>query len=178
MAISTVAVLGHAQLESKLVRPIQIPAKWFTIIDAGVAGVSLSGLEQQDAAALTDPDAEITNSTTHLFKVGRQGTTLLLRMKYDDGLSAITDPVLRVFGRYDSTEPWMMLNQKGGADNATVTMQTASTDVSDGTDNWTDVDEDDHSFDLRGCDEILVGVQTALAATGDPTLASLEAKII
>lgn len=172
MALGT-PVLGHTQLESKLVRPVQIPAKWVTIIRDG-------GLETQDAATITDPTAEITNSTTSLFKIGRQGTTLRLRMKYDDGLSAITDPIVKVFGRHDSTDPWQILLKKSSTVvNDTVTLVTTlASDVSDGADNWTSVDAEDHSLDIDGCDEILVGVQTVLAATGDPTLASLEAKVI
>ncbi len=150
----------------------QLRSQWATIIDNG-------GLETQDDATVTSPTAEITNSTTHIFVAGGRGSTLLLRMKYDDGLATITDPVVRVFGRHSSADTgWMPLPNSNSTPAITTTISTAATDTEDGTNKWTDVTVDE-TFALQGCDEVLVGVQTALAAsTGDATLSTLEAKVI
>jgi hypothetical protein len=150
----------------------QLRSSWATIIDNG-------GLETQDDATVTSPDAEITNSTTHILATGGRGSTLLLRMKYDDGLATITDPVIRVFGRHSSGDTgWMALHNSNSTPAITTTITTAATDNEDGTNKWTEVTADE-TFPLQGCDEVLVGVQTALAAGGgDPTLSTLEAKVV
>ncbi len=168
------AVLAPTQAKGayhKLTRPAQLTSRWRTIIDAG-------GMDNQDAATITDPDAEITESTTHILKVGEVGTTLRLRLRYDDGTSSVTnDAVIKVFGRHSSADPWQNLENRGGAITTTMTIAT-TTDVSDGTDNFTAVDATDHAWDLDGCDEVLVGVVTLLNTNGNDALASLEAKVI
>lgn len=166
-------VVARPTIESKIVRPTQISNPWKTIIRAG-------GINVQDAATITDPTAEITNSTTSIFKVMNHGTTFRLRMKYDDGDDGSgTDPVIKVFGRYDSNEQWETLPGKSGSITTTLVIAQA-TDVSDGTFNWTEVDPDDDAWDLNGCGEVLVGVQTAFVAGtgGSSTTATVEAKVI
>ncbi len=148
-------------------------SSWVTIRDAGDMDVA-------DAATITDPDAEITNATTHILKTGGRGETLILRMKYDDGNTSSTDAVVKVFGRHSSADTaWTLLENKAAAPAINVTMVTAeTTDTSDGTDNWTRVSGTSVAFDLRGSDEIIVGVETAYAVSaGDAALASLEAKV-
>ena len=158
-------------VRGKLAISAQIRSQWVQTIDN-------SGLSTQDASAITDPDAEINNSTTHIFVSGGRGSALLFRMKYLDDLSAITDPVLKVFGRHSGSDTmWMTLFTSASTPLILMTMVTASTDDSDGTDNWTAVTKD-NEVNMQGCDEFLVGVQTVLAATGNQTLSTLEVKVI
>ena len=149
-----------------------IRTKWVAIIDAG-------GLEVQDDTPIVNPTTEITGSTTHIFVTGGRGSTLYLRMRYDDGLTSITDPVVMVFGRHSSADTqWMLLLSAASTPATTEVLPTDLTnDVRDGTDHWTAV-SDATKWPLLGCDEILVGVLTALAATGDATLSTLEAKVV
>lgn len=165
-------VIAQASHIDRISRPSQIPAPWQTVIPAG-------GLDDQDAATITDPTAEIADggNLRNVLKIAKKGTTLRIRMKYADSLTSITDPKIKVFGRYSATDPWQILKTKDNALNATMTTVLAS-DVSDGTFNWTTPDPNKHSFDLDGVDEVAFGVETPLAATGDVTTATLEVKVI
>lgn len=143
---------------------------WVVVRDAG-------DMDTVDAVTVDDPDADITNATTHILTTGGRGTKLLLRMRYDDGDSSPTDPVVKVFGRHSSTDTqWMTLSNDTPAIIGTI-VTTVATDVTDATDKWSTV-LPATSFPLLGCDELLVGLQTAYAATGNAALALLEAKII
>ena len=157
-------------VRGKLTISAQLVSQWVQIIDNG-------GLETQDASTLTDPDTDINNSTTHIFVAGGRGSTLLLRMKYDDTVVPNVDPILRVYGRHSSADKWDAIpNSAASITTAIVTIVT--TDVSDGTDNWSTVLAAE-TFPMLGCDEFLVGVQTVLGVSaGDATLSTLEAKVV
>lgn len=150
----------------------QLVSQWVQIIDNG-------GLETQDASTLTNPDADINNSTTHIFVAGGRGSTLLLRMKYDDEVVSNVDPIIRVYGRHSSADKWDAIPNSNSTPAITSPIVTTEgTDVSDGTDNWTTTTVDT-TFPMLGCDEFLVGVQTVLGVSGgDATLTTLEAKVI
>ncbi len=120
-----------------------------------------------DAATITNPTTQITDASRQILKRGPQtdgtyasneGSLLIVRLGYDDGLLGITDPVIKVFGRKDSTEARTLLRTKTGALNATLT--TAPTDVTDGTLNYTTPDLDRLGWDVQGCREILIGIET------------------
>ena len=143
---------------------------WVVIREAG-------DMDGADGAPLDDPDADITNATTHILTTGGRGTKLLLRMRYDDDDSAPTDPVVKVFGRHSSSDTqWMTLSNDTPAIVGTI-VTTVADDVTDATNKWSTVLPATR-FPLLGCDEILVGVQTAYAATGNAALALLEAKVV
>lgn len=188
MALGTaVDVKPVKSLHHNLVRPTQIVVPWVKIIDNG-------GIDTLDGASpIEDPDAEITNSTTHILQVGGAGTRLRLRLKYDDGIGTFsTSPAFEVFGRaftVDSdgvrtADPWQRLVNLCG--NTIVTIDhdgggaaESQRDVTDGTDLWTHPQPADHTIDLDGCDEILVGVVVVIAPdAGDKDLVSLWAKVI
>lgn len=164
-------VVANKQTVDRIVRPAQVPAPWTTVIDIG-------GMIVQDAAAITDPTGEIITSTRHILNVKKSGTILRARMAYDDGDTLTTSPIVVAFGRYDANEVWQKLTNKAGITAVTMTVVT-STDVSDGTLNFTDVDPEDHAWDLDGCDAVLFGVQTIYAVSGgSAALASLQARVI
>jgi len=170
MALGAVReVIGTPHKTFDTVAPVSLTSGWVTVIDAG-------GMTVQDAATITDPTAEITNSTRHILRRNGVGTTLLVRMAYDDGITSITNPVIKVFGRTPDQQ-WQLLKTRAGALNATITTAVA-TDCSDGTLNWTTSDYDAQAWDCLGCGEILIGIETALAATGTTSTAYLEAKFI
>lgn len=155
-----------ANFRGEQVAPCSLSSNWIDAIDAG-------GVATQDAASITNPDSEITAVTRHtLSRQNSAGTLLRLRLGYSGTPSA--DPVLAVFGR-SGTDAWERLVNKSGGSSATLTTA-ASTDVTDGTLKYTAVG-DGQTFDCQGCDELLVGVQTAFAgsATAD---AIVQAKII
>ncbi len=173
MPLGTNVGTTSAQLSEKpsmAVVTTQYKTPWVTIIDNG-------GLETQDAAAILDPDVQINNSTTHIFDTGGRGSTLHLRMKYDDGLTSITDPVVQVFGRYPGDQ-WQQLYNKNSTPTLLATIVTAASDVTDATDDYTKAGGlvGEAAFDLDGCTQVIVGVTTVLAATGDATLSTLQAR--
>lgn len=156
---------------------VAIPGRWVTVIDAG-------GVATADAAIINNPDTQITASTRHPFRRGgASGTALAVRLKYSAGLTGITNPVIKVFGRAlrapggISPDQWEIIANEAGEQ--AVTIATApTTDVTDGTFKWSHPDAAKAVFDLRGCEEFLIGVQTALAGTGDVSTATLEVKLI
>ena len=189
MALGTaVDVKPEKSFHHDLVRPTQITVPWVKIIDN-------EGIDVLDGASpIENPDTEITNSTTHILNVGKAGTLLRLRLKYDDAITTFTtSPAFEVFGRTSTVDSdgavtagqWQRLVNLCG--NTIVTInhdkagsgESSQTDVTDGTDMYTHPHPADHTFDMDGCDEILVGVAVVInPAAGDKNLVSLWAKVI
>jgi hypothetical protein len=156
----------------ELSRPTAIAHEWMDAIDAGGVGAADNG-----GSDITNPDTEITATTTHVLKVAKRGTFLQVRLAYDDGLSNITDPVIQIFGRYDSNDQWQRL--KNLSDSVDITLVTnTSLDVTDGTLKYTDPDSAAQTIDLSATDELLIGIKTNLQATGVKTSAVVQAKLI
>jgi len=157
------------------VRPVQIATGWLSFVDAG--GVDAA---DNSGSRIVNPAAQITLSTRKIVQVRGSGTILRLRMGYSNGASAITTPpVVQVFGRRDATDAWQMLNNKAGSESVTLTADPA-TDITDGTLKYTRPQLETHSWDLDGCDELLVGIMTALAGQtgGSVDDAIVQGKII
>lgn len=148
------------------VYPCSVSSNWINAIDAGRVATA-------DNASITNPDTQIVNASTHIISRDRHaGTLLKIRLAYTGTPS--TDPVLVMFGR-SGVDKWERLINK--SDSTTSTLTTAvATDVTDGTLFYTQV-TDDHTFDCNGCDELLIGVQTAFNGTVTTT-AVVQAKII
>lgn len=152
-----------------MVQPCSLSSKWMTVIDAGGPAV-------QDAATIQNPDVSITAATRHIFYRGSYGTNLLVRLGYDDGLTIITDPIIKIFGR-TGTDAWQILPNKAAS--PTVTLATSlSTDAADGTLFYTAIDMQEHQIDCQGCEQILIGVETALAGTGSVANSIIQIKLI
>lgn len=150
--------------------PVSATSEWIAAVTAGGATV-------QDAATITAPATEITAATRRV--VQRQtssGTAVLVRLTYDTGLTSVTSPVVRLYGRTNGGA-WQALTSKAGSTSATLTVAT-TTDTGDGTYKYTTVDLSAHWFDCQGYDEILVGIQTALAGTGTTTNATIDLKAL
>lgn len=159
----------HKQTPGVVV-PQGLTQRWQTIVDAG-------GVNVQDASTVTNPTTQVVNSTSHIFRRNGIGTHLVLRLKYDDGLSSITDVVVKVFGRSSDSEPWQLLKSRSG--NLSVALTTVlATDAEDGTYKYTTPDYDLHAWDSLSCNEFIVGIETALAGTGTVSTATIEAKML
>lgn len=149
--------------------PVGLVSQWRTVITAGGPAV-------QDAATITNPTTQITSLTRLPLIVAGAGTHALVRLGYDDGLTLITNPVIKVFGK-TASDVWQPLITQAGTMSIAVPTVPA-TDVADGTLLYTAPSFDLLSFDLLGCNEILVGIETALAGTGVVTNSILQVKII
>lgn len=157
--------------DSEITRPCQLASFWQVVN---------GDLESQDDSGAPNPYTDSPTSNPSVMLVPN-GTTLRLGIRYTNGQSMTTDPVVQVFGRtvsplgtQDNTETtnqgsvgiWQRLTSKSG--NIDATFLDVSTDVSDGTYEYSASDADDHSFDLDGCNQVLVLVKTAAGGlTGD-----------
>ena len=163
------SVLPHHEIS----RPIGIPFEWKTAIQVG--GMSVT---DNSGSNITNPDTQINGTTRNTLKINKLATLMQFRLVYDDGLSSITDPVVQAFGRFDDSQEWQRLKTIASTPSIDVTLVTAASDVTDGTDNFTDPGFEAQTIDLSGTDEVTVRILTALAATGDVSTAYLQAKLI
>ena len=172
MVLAAPVLVGTNPIPARISRPAQLPSPWITVIAVG-------GLDTIDGLPVTDPTADITREETSIGKVAQRGTTLRIRMRYDDAdASLTTDLVISVWGRYDNTNAWMRLLTKAGALTTTIVTDYTN-DAEDGTDAYTTPHQETMAFDLEGCDEFIVGVEVIYAvSSGNAALASLQAKVI
>ena len=161
----------------RTVAPVQIVNPWTEIINAG-------SLETSMGTPIINPDTQIFGGTHsllhHLFQVNQYGTTLRMRLKYDRAATAVTtDLIVQVFARVGGFgDQWQRLVNKDGAYTTALTIALA-TDVDDGSVfQTTDPHPTEAAWDLDGCSEVLVGVNTILNTDGDDSLAVVEAKVI
>jgi hypothetical protein len=125
-----------------------------------------------DNASITNPATQITRSGTSIVRSDSGGTFLVVRLAYDDGLTGITNPIVKVFGRASLSEPWRLLRNRAGSLSAS--LATASTDATDGTLDYTTPDLSTNVWDVQGCDQFIIGVETALAGTGTTSNATVQ----
>jgi len=145
--------------------PTTATARWATATTA---------INVIDAATVTNPETQVTRNTTPIIKRSG-GTTLRVRMGYDQALVVSQAPVVKVFGR-TGADAWQLIKSVRG--NVSETLAVAGTDVTDGTFDYTTSDQLIHSWDCDGCDELLIVVETPLAGTGTVTTAFLQFKFI
>jgi hypothetical protein len=125
-----------------------------------------------DNATVTNPTTQVTRSGTSIVRSDSGGVFMLVRLAYDDGLTAITNPSVKVFGRANLGEPWRLLRNRAGALSASLV--TASTDATDGTLDYTTPDLTTNVWDVQGCDQFIIAVETALAGTGTTSNATVQ----
>lgn len=169
MAYSSADLFDWTHRNGAIAFPSSLVSGWSFAISAG-------GMTIQDAPTITNPESQITSSTRIKLNKGSRGALLLLSMGYSSGLSGITSPVVKVFGR-TAGDRWQTLKSRGGNLVETLTA-TAATDDTDGTLSYTIPDFAVTAWDCLGCDQLIVGIQTALAGTGTTSTAFLQAKVI
>jgi hypothetical protein len=129
------------------------------------AFIYAAAMEADFTVAKLDATAATTNPyipsgatlSTQLEMGGYTGVTV--RAKYVTGQTLTTDPVISVFGLRGASN-WQILKDVNGA--RTSTLADSASDVSNGTNNWTDSTE---KIDALGCDKVLVTVITAAVAS-------------
>lgn len=159
-----------------LVSNASISAPWLECI-ASTDDTSVTGTGPEAADVGNNVTTILAANATRrsILRSQGEGTFLRLRMKYDDGVSAVTSPVVRVFGRSLSGQ-WEVLSNQSGNTTATLTVDTAN-DVADGTYMYTTPAFSGNTWDVAGCSEIVVTVTTAFNATGTETTSLIEYKL-
>lgn len=120
--------------------------------------------------AVVNPGA-ITRASQRKLDTEGFGTTLQIRLKYDDGVTGVTSPVIQAFGE-DGNGNWQKLFDRNGSHELTLTVA-ASTDVKDADFCYTNPVE----VDMDGCKKVLIAVKTAFNATGTINTSVIQAKI-
>lgn len=179
MAIPTVNASdgGSALTQHSGAVVLQSNNKWQVVIPAG-------GMTEFDGAAngtaIATPEnilADAKIAFRKLLIVEGNGAYMAVRVAYNSANSMTTDPIIQVFGRYNSTDLWEPLrNRNLGVPDTGLTVADASADIIVGSYKYTDVDDFEDVFDLRGCREIIVGIKTIAAGT-NIALAHLLAKV-
>jgi len=137
-----------------------------TVITAG-------GLTILDAAALVNPTTQITNDTRQIVVYdAQQCQRIAVVARYAAAATTASGVSYRVFGRHNSTDPWIALPNLAGATTGAVTFSVA-TDASDGTLRVTTPDIVNDVWDRLGRSEILIGLSVIHAADSGAALASL-----
>ena len=100
------------------------------------------------------------------------GTSLQIRLKYDDGAGTLTSPVVQPFGFDGNDSPQRLVNADGDHE-LTLTID-ATNDVQDGTYKYTQPVE----VDMDGCQSVLVAVKTAFnAGTGVENNSTIQVRV-
>jgi len=149
---------------------------WFTVITAGRVATA-------DAATITTVESTVTNSAHKVIHTeNHEFDYVQLRLRYDPTLTGITSPIVKLFGRrrHSSTvvDAWQVLKNRAGNLSASLAA-TPATDAQDGGLAESPVDSLETTFHYGGCNEFVVGVETALAGgTGVTTTALVEMKLV
>jgi len=167
MTLGITLINNNVSPRGEIVRPASVFGQWRNVLDAGGPAV-------QDAVSITNPTTQIIGATTHIISMDNGATFIALRLGYDDGLTGITDPVVKVFGR-TKTDAWQVLKTRAGT--LTATLTTAATDAADGTLFYTTPDIESHVWDCFGCEELIVGIETALAGVGTVANSIIQGKL-
>lgn len=169
MAVTPATLL--ARTGGDIVTPTPVASSWHTLVAAG-------GVATQDASVVTNPSTQITAATSREVTLDPPvGQAVAVRLGYDASLSNPTSPVGRLFGRHadDPADAWMALPNLSMETQVQLAINT-TTDVTDGTLKYTDVDPKAHVFDRLGCTVFRWGTQTALAGTGTTSNAVVQIK--
>lgn len=162
---------------------VPISSGWLTCITAGAVAT-------QDASTITNTSS--IDGTKKLRIVLPDGAEhFQIRLCYDTATTAITTNLgIKVFGRrlYDPYTPtgtgdgWQIIQNRNQVSSVTVTAApTTDLDTTIGSTSYstTTVDEFAHVFNAKGCNEIVIGVETAFSPTdGVATGAILQIKLV
>ena len=130
-----------------------------------------------DNASITDPATQITDSSRKIIsRAGWQGSSLCIRLLYDQAAGAGDAPTLAVFGRFNASHPWERLLTK--ANNRTVTFTPSATHtLFSAALRGTEVHSTNHVLDNLGCNDFLVGVEV-VGSGGVTAAAKVQVKFI
>lgn len=122
-------------------------------------------------STVTNP-LTITRSEQNWFRPCGLGTQILVRLKYDDGISVPTSPVVQLFGKDSSGSPHAMVDGSGThAQTLTIDL---TNDVTDGTYKFTAP----KIINIHGNLEVIAAIKTAFAATGTVNNSTIQFRVI
>lgn len=156
----------------------------YGVNEAWVTAIAAGGPATQDAATIT-ATSSIDGTKKYVMKLPDGAEHIAIRLGYDTATTGITTQcVVKVFGRKNrdfassaSVDAWAVLPNRNGDISVTLT-GVPSTDADD-TLSYTLVDEFDHVFNVRNCNEVVVGVETAFSPTnGSSAVSIVEMKLV
>lgn len=150
--------------------PVSPIFRWSDVVTAG--GVNVADANPAVQVGL------VTSPTKGVFAIEGGATQLLVRCKYNSGISVVSaSPTIKIFGRTGSDE-WDVLHNAAGSKSVPLTLDLTN-DSNDGDGfKCTFVNKALHLFDLKGCNEAIVLVEIALAGTGTVSDAIIQIKPI
>lgn len=166
MAVSTGKFVVKAPDTRQPVAPVSIVSNWVTAHDKPEEADNSGNIVRNPVSG-----GNVASANHFLLDTDGMGTTLLLRMKYDDGVTGVTNPKVNVYG-VDGNGVYHRLKDASGAYDLTISVDTTN-DQTDGTDNYTATIE----VDMDGCEKVLVTIHTAFAATGTVNTSVIQAKM-
>jgi len=107
--------------------------------------------------------------------VGGRGTSVQIRLSYDDGCTPNVDPVVEVFA-IDPNGAVQKLRNRLGEIAGTLTTDTTN-DAEDGTNKFTTPD-DGQVYDMAGAESLVVAVKTAFTVSAGVATSTIQVKII
>lgn len=141
--------------DARLVAPSAILTPWKVAVDDPAT---------QDASTVTDPANDISGIDDRVLDKGAIGTLLALALAWPDGSVPSTDPVVKVFGRYDANEPWELVPNLNG-DLSQELPATDASDVKNSSTRRSTVDTDNHVWDVGAFSQFVVAIETAYAGS-------------
>ena len=105
-------------IANSITRPAQISSAWTIIHTTPETHDHPTG---SDGAVNLRPDLIVSAGTQYVDVDGR-GTSLVLMHRYDDAETSGTSPIIYVFGRSGTSDPWCRLKNKSDSITATLTI--------------------------------------------------------
>jgi hypothetical protein len=162
-AISPRTRIGNTHPDVPEMVPVSILSDWVDVCTAPETA-------DNSGSTVVAPLGLTREELKRLYNRGR-GTTLQIRLKYDDGISAVTSPVVQPFG-FDGNDAPMRLRDAEGEHELELTIDLTN-DVQDGTYGYTEPVE----VDMDACASVLVAVKTAFNATGTKNNSTIQARL-
>jgi hypothetical protein len=178
---------GNLQPHSAITRfvsNVQAPCGLLKVTGVGAAAY------QDNSGTIYIPSSHITNYAKRIADTRGRGTSVGFCLRYDETYDGevVQSPVIEVFGRLNSSDPWRRLLTKDTNPSITSTLtvnplEAASGDVSDGTYKYTTIDPCSNVFDLMSCSEFIVAIRTEVQYNvgdddGDVDLSTVMAVLI
>jgi len=144
--------------------PVSIINDWVDICTAPEAA--------DNAGSTVVAPLAITRAEQNRLRNHGYGTTLQIRLKYDDGIGTVTSPVVQPFGFDGNNAPQRLVDAEGEHE-LTLTIDLTN-DVQDGTYGYTAPVE----VDMDGNASVLVAVKTAFnAGSGTETNSAIQVRV-
>ena len=144
--------------------PVSVLSDWVDVCTAPETA-------DNSGSTIVSPLAITRDDQNRLYNSG-VGTTLQIRLKYDDGATTLTSPVVQPFGFDGNDSPHKLVNADGDHE-LTLTLD-GTNDVQDGTYKYSQPVE----VDMDGCASVLVAVKTAFNATsGTETNSAIQVRV-